>query len=97
MHKNKIAIAVLTGIFALSGCNGQSEANKTSVNTEQKISAESPDYWQDLSVFKVNTEEPRATFVPYDKVNKVANDDYASSPYYKLLNGNWKFNWSFFI
>ena len=94
MHKNKIAIAVLTGIFALSGCNGQSEANKTTVNTEQKISAESPDYWQDLSVFKVNTEEPRATFVPYDKVNKVANDDYASSPYYKLLNGNWKFNWS---
>jgi len=94
MYKNKITIAVLTGIFVLSGCYDQIETNKTSVNTEQKINAESPDYWQDLSVFKVNTEEPRATFVPYDSADKLSVDDYASSPHYKLLNGDWKFNWS---
>ncbi|MDG2392957.1 MAG: glycoside hydrolase family 2 TIM barrel-domain containing protein, partial [Thalassotalea sp.] len=86
MNKNKLSIAALTFLLALSGCYDKE-------STETEITEEA-DYWQDLSVFKVNTEQPRATFLPYDKADKVSSDDYASSPYYKLLNGNWKFNWS---
>ena len=47
--------------------------------------------WEDLSVYSINTEKPRATFMPYDTEDKVFRDDYRASPYYKLLNGNWKF------
>jgi len=92
MNKNKVTIAILTGLLALSGCNNNQE------NTESEIAVkkvtEQAVYWQDLSVFKVNTEEPRATFIAYDDKSKVSTDDYASSPYYQLLNGDWKFNWS---
>jgi len=94
MHKNKIAIAVLTGIFTLSGCNGENNESNTTVEAVQEVTNNSPAYWQDLSVFKVNTEAPRATFIPYDSADKIATDEYASSPQYKLLNGNWDFKWS---
>ena len=109
MNKNKLTIAILTGLLAISGCNslGNAKSESQKANTayvsqrdgsRQDVSRQNvywqDVYWQDLSVFKVNTEEPRATFIPYDNVNKVATDDYASSPYYKLLNGDWKFHWS---
>lgn len=89
MNHSKLTIAVISGLMALSGCQGNSTATDT-VQTQPAT----PVYWQDLSVFKVNTEEPRATFVVYDDAAKVAADDYASSPYYKLLNGDWDFKWS---
>lgn len=90
MNKKKLSVAILTGLLALSGCD-----SKPNVSSENATSATSaPEYYQDLSVYKVNTENPRATFVRYDSADKVAVDDYASSPYYKLLNGDWKFNWS---
>lgn len=89
MNKNKVTLAVVTSLLALSACNSNQQA-QNSPNTSKKA----PVYWQDLSVFKVNTEAPRATFLPYDSESKLAADDYQTSPYYKLLNGNWKFNWS---
>ncbi len=92
MNKNKLTIAILTGLLALSGCNTNQDSEQNTAQTKNVIKP--ADYWQDLSVFKVNTEEPRATFVPYDSADKLSADDYASSPHYKLLNGNWKFNWS---
>jgi len=94
MNKNKLTIAILTGILTLSGCNSNQDSAKTKNTDQTKSATEKADYWQDLSVFKVNTEEPRATFVAYDSADKLSADDYASSPHYKLLNGNWKFNWS---
>ncbi|WP_162272301.1 glycoside hydrolase family 2 TIM barrel-domain containing protein [Thalassotalea crassostreae] len=90
MNKNKLSVAILTGLLALSGC----DSNTTTSNETAANNTSAPEYYQDLSVYKVNTENPRATFVRYESADKVAADDYASSPYYKLLNGNWKFNWS---
>lgn len=80
MHKNKITIAVLTSIFTLSGCNAQNEGKEITENSKKNMVSQSPVYFQDLSVFKVNTEEPKATFIPYDTADKVSADDYASSP-----------------
>ncbi len=94
MNKNKLTIAILTGLLTLSGCNSDQNSTETQNKPETTNVFKQADYWQDLSVFKVNTEEPRATFVPYDSADKLSTDDYASSPHYKLLNGNWKFNWS---
>jgi len=38
--------------------------------------------WEDLSVFKINTEEPHSFFIPYDK---------AGDSLTKTLNGTWDF------
>ncbi|MEW6997815.1 glycoside hydrolase family 2 TIM barrel-domain containing protein [Colwelliaceae bacterium BS250] len=92
MNKNKLSIAILSGFLALSGCNDQA---KTATDTATETSAmQQAEYYQDLSVFKVNTEEPRSTFIAFDKAENVADDSYANSAYYRLLNGDWKFNWS---
>ena len=89
MNKYKTSFATLTALLLLTGCNEQA-IEKMEIEPE---AGQNP-YWQDLSVFKVNTEEPRATFVVYDEAKKLAADDYLSSPYYKQLNGEWDFKWS---
>jgi len=94
MIKSKLTITVISGIISLSGCTPDTETNSTATSNTIPATNQAPVYWQDLSVYKVNTEEPRATFIAFDSVDKVANEDYNSSPYYKLLNGDWKFNWS---
>jgi len=89
MKVNKFTLAVLTSILTIAGCENQVNDVET-----QQTTNEEPVHWQDLSVYRVNTEEPRATFISYDSADKLSVDDYASSPYYKLLNGDWKFHWS---
>ena len=48
-------------------------------------------YWKDQKVFAVNKEDPRTTFMVYDDKKTALTNDYAKSPYYRLLNGTWKF------
>ncbi len=49
--------------------------------------------WEDQTVFARNKEMPHATLTPYanerEAIANVRND----SPFVKLLNGDWKFNW----
>jgi len=53
-----------------------------------------PNDWENPEVFQINREPARATFLPYaDQASAIA-DDYNRSPWYFLLNGNWKFQWS---
>src|SRR5690554_3300089 len=49
--------------------------------------------WENPEVFAVNKEDTRATSLPYPSEELAIEDDYASSPYYQSLNGNWKFHW----
>ncbi|BDD12153.1 beta-galactosidase (plasmid) [Fulvitalea axinellae] len=55
------------------------------------LAQERPD-WENPKVFRVNKEEPRATFYVYDNAEEAIKNDYKNSPYYKSLNGTWKFN-----
>ena len=50
--------------------------------------------WENESVLHINTESPRATFVPFTTVDGALKDDPASSPFYLSLDGDWKFSWS---
>jgi beta-galactosidase len=52
-----------------------------------------PNDWENPLVFQINKEVPKATFLPYADEATATADNYARSPYYQLLNGNWKFNW----
>ncbi len=48
-------------------------------------------YWKDMHVLSVNKEKPRTTFMSYDNRVNAISKNYENSPYYRLLNGTWKF------
>lgn len=56
--------------------------------------------WEDARVFGVNKEQPHCTLMPFDSIDaalrKTEHGEHEAnylSPYYKTLNGTWKFNW----
>jgi len=54
--------------------------------------AGAPD-WENEQVLHINTEPPRATFVPFSTVAEALKGDSTNSPFYVTLNGEWKFHW----
>jgi beta-galactosidase len=53
-----------------------------------------PNDWENPALTGINNEYPTATFIPYADEQGALMNDWSLSPYYKLLNGTWKFNWS---
>ncbi len=49
--------------------------------------------WENSEIFGINKEEAHCTSIPFANIQQAKNADWDLSPYYKLLNGNWKFNW----
>ncbi|MCX8159688.1 MAG: DUF4981 domain-containing protein [Candidatus Saccharicenans sp.] len=49
--------------------------------------------WENPRVFAINKETPHATFIPFPDLNKALSTEPKNSPWYKSLNGHWKFNW----
>lgn len=50
--------------------------------------------WENPEVFAVGREPVRATAFPYPSATDALRDNPESSPWYKSLNGRWKFNYS---
>ncbi len=50
--------------------------------------------WQDPTVFDVNREPPRATFLPFQSRDAALQGDVSASSFFLLLNGPWKFAWA---
>ena len=57
----------------------------------QQTIAQTKPYWQDVQTVAVNKEYPRSSFMTYESRENALKSDYASSKFYKLLNGTWKF------
>lgn len=49
--------------------------------------------WENPELFGINKLPPRATSYPFADVGPALTLDRTRSPYFKLLNGNWKFHW----
>ena len=49
--------------------------------------------WENPRVFSVNAEKPHATFVPFADERGARTGDKSASPFFKSLNGEWKFKW----
>ncbi len=49
--------------------------------------------WENPAVVGRNKEPARCFFIPYDTVEAALKNDPAKSPFYKSLNGAWKFKW----
>ena len=56
-------------------------------------SQETVNDWENPKVFSINTEPPHATFIPYPNLNQALQLRASNSPWYKSLNGRWKFYW----
>ncbi|MDR0541634.1 MAG: DUF4981 domain-containing protein [Dysgonamonadaceae bacterium] len=54
--------------------------------------AQTPE-WENPEIFGINKEPARATAFPYSTEQQAIADDYSASPYYRSLDGVWKFNW----
>jgi beta-galactosidase len=52
--------------------------------------------WQDQNAFNIGQIPIHTCVVPYstDNISAIHNHEYAQSPYYLNLNGQWKFKWS---
>ena len=48
--------------------------------------------WENPAVFGNHKEAARSYFIPYLEDEAVINDDASKSPFYRSLNGKWKFN-----
>ena len=49
--------------------------------------------WENEQILHLNTEPPRATFVPFATAEQALNGNFTNSPFYFSLNSEWKFNW----
>ena len=49
--------------------------------------------WSDLNVLQINRGKPRATMMVYPDAQSAMQYDRTRSPWFKSLNGDWKFNW----
>ncbi len=49
--------------------------------------------WENPAVLAINKEAPHATFIPFPELGQALSLKPEKSPWYKSLNGRWKFNW----
>jgi len=49
--------------------------------------------WENPTIFEINREPTRATFLPFADKSSAIADKFESSPWYFSLNGFWKFSW----
>ena len=49
--------------------------------------------WENPKVFGINKEFPHSTFIPFPELSSALKTSPKNSPWYKSLNGKWKFNW----
>lgn len=50
--------------------------------------------WEDPTRYEWNKEKPHADFAFYESVDDARTEDYTLSPWYKSLNGKWKFRYA---
>lgn len=58
-----------------------------------QASVDKKPYWQDEQVVSVHKEKARTSFMTYGNRENALSDAYASSAYYRLLNGEWQFRY----
>lgn len=49
------------------------------------------DAWDDVNTYSLNKVQPHANIIPYADEGAIADLRYRESPYYRSLNGTWKF------
>lgn len=50
-------------------------------------------YWENTQTLEVNREQPRAYYIPYADAESAKSGKRSRSPFYRTLNGGWKFKY----
>ena len=58
------------------------------------IAAETQRDWENEKIFRINKEPAHCSLIPFDSVKEARKGNRQSSRHYKMLNGQWKFNWA---
>ncbi|MFD5291383.1 glycoside hydrolase family 2 TIM barrel-domain containing protein [Streptomyces rochei] len=77
--------AAVLGALALSGTPAAARASG------RRAAADTAPEWNDFGVFRVGTEPPHTTLMPYADVRQALAADRTDSPYRLSLDGTWKF------
>jgi beta-galactosidase len=100
-----LAAAATAGMFELRPLAAASQASRppaaatatvrpaTSTGSPQPASSVRNE-WDDPAVLHVGTERPHATMMTYPSAELAARGDRAASPWFRSLNGRWKFRYS---
>ncbi|MHC4740248.1 MAG: glycoside hydrolase family 2 TIM barrel-domain containing protein, partial [Planctomycetota bacterium] len=57
------------------------------------LPADQANDWENPEMIGRNKEPAHCTLIPYPDIQGALEGNRASSPFYKSINGNWKFNW----
>lgn len=57
------------------------------------LMGQAQDYWNDIEVYRLNKLQPHTNVIPYADASQLEVLAYRESPYYKSLNGYWKFKY----
>lgn len=49
--------------------------------------------WENSEIFGINKEEAHSTAIPFATIDEAKETNWEASPFYRLLNGKWKFKW----
>ncbi|VAX22105.1 Beta-galactosidase, partial [hydrothermal vent metagenome] len=61
--------------------------------TDLNLYGQQKNDWENSEIFGINKEEAHNTAIPFATVEQAKEADWEASPFYKPLNGKWKFNW----
>ncbi|MDI6845374.1 MAG: glycoside hydrolase family 2 TIM barrel-domain containing protein [Candidatus Saccharicenans sp.] len=86
---SKIPLFLAISLFVSVSVFISITAARTRTQVEQTVIND----WENPRVFAVNKEEPRATFIPFPDLQLALTKKPEESPWYKNLNGRWKFHW----
>ncbi|MFJ9198968.1 glycoside hydrolase family 2 TIM barrel-domain containing protein [Streptomyces flaveolus] len=82
---------LLEGGAALLGALALSASPVTALAAGRRAGADETPEWNDFGVFRLGTEPPHATLMPYADVRQALAGDRTRSPYRLSLDGTWKF------
>lgn len=89
MNTIKSAGLIMFGLVLLTGCELRLTKYE-GVEFPEKV----PRDWENPSVFRINKENPRASFMSYGTENAAIAGNREGSEFYRSLNGKWHFHYS---
>jgi len=81
-----LPLLILVTLMSLVGCNPLQKQTS-------EMNLLKPD-WENPDVVGINKEPGHCTLIPYSDIETALKADRTNSPFYRSLNGNWKFNWA---
>ncbi|MGB0372724.1 MAG: glycoside hydrolase family 2 TIM barrel-domain containing protein [Opitutales bacterium] len=80
------------GMLPVGAAGLQMTASRLFANFGTSTSPDTPE-WNNPEILHINTERPHTALTPFPDKASAAGFDRDSSPWVKLLNGDWKFYW----